>query len=238
MTAQNEPTDGYIAKFPFNGMGFTPETQSEFIVTNLGPSLEANGFGDIKIMILDDQRLFLPSWAQRVFAYSPEKAKKYVSGVAVHWYMDSLIPANVLDKTHDMFPDKWIFATEACTGTIPLLPHVMLGEFGRAESYARDIIEDLNHWTTGWTDWNMALNMQGGPNWAKNFVDSPIIVNTEDQEFYKQPMYYALGHFSKFIQENSIRVDVNNGGVKLKQVSYVVFDNEELKQMTLVILNQ
>jgi glucosylceramidase len=66
MTAQNEPSDGYIYKFAFSSMGFTPETQAEFIVTNLGPTLEQNGFGDIRIMILDDQRIFLPSWAERV----------------------------------------------------------------------------------------------------------------------------------------------------------------------------
>lgn len=37
--------------------------------------------------------------------------------------------------------------------------------------------QDINHWSTGWVDWNMALDMNGGPNWANNFVDSPIIVN-------------------------------------------------------------
>ena len=46
-------------------------------------------------------------------------------------------------------------------------------------------------------DWNLALDMGGGPNWAGNFVDSPIIVNEEADEFYKQPMYYALGHVSR-----------------------------------------
>jgi glucosylceramidase len=66
VTAQNEPTDGAIYKFSFNAMGFSPETQSEFIASNLGPVLESNGFEDIKIMILDDQRLFLPAWPQRV----------------------------------------------------------------------------------------------------------------------------------------------------------------------------
>jgi glucosylceramidase len=53
----------------------------------------------------------------------------------------------------------------------------------------------LNHWVTGWTDWNLALDMEGGPNWVKNFVDSPVIVNALGTEFYKQPMFYALGHF-------------------------------------------
>ena len=50
----------------------------------------------------------------------------------------------------------------------------------------------------GWTDWNIALDMQGGPNWAGNFVDAPIIVNEAEGEFYKQPMYYALGHISRY----------------------------------------
>lgn len=47
-------------------MGFTPETQAIFVTKNLGPTLEQNGFDHIKIMILDDQRLFLPGWPQRV----------------------------------------------------------------------------------------------------------------------------------------------------------------------------
>ena len=37
--------------------------------------------------------------------------------------------------------------------------------------------------------------MQGGPNWANNEVDSPIIVNAENDVFYKQPMFYHMGHF-------------------------------------------
>ena len=55
--------------------------------------------------------------------------------------------------------------------------------------------QDLNHWVTGWLDWNLALDMNGGPNWANNQVDSPIIVDAERDLFYKQPMFYHLGHF-------------------------------------------
>ena len=38
-------------------------------------------------------------------------------------------------------------------------------------------------------------NDGAGPNWANNFVDAPIIVNRDTDEFYKQPMYYSLAHF-------------------------------------------
>jgi glucosylceramidase len=61
-----------------------------------------------------------------------------------------------------MFPDKFILATEACAGfaTLGLTPPVLLGDFSEAENYAKYIIQDLNHWVAGWTDWNMALSMQ------------------------------------------------------------------------------
>ena len=66
LTGQNEPTDGNIFHFPFQAMGWTPETQRDFIVKDLGPALEQNGFGDVKLMILDDSRAMLPYWAEKV----------------------------------------------------------------------------------------------------------------------------------------------------------------------------
>lgn len=55
--------------------------------------------------------------------------------------------------------------------------------------------QDLNNWVGAWVDWNLALDLQGGPNWVGNFVDSPIIVDSVNDVFYKQPMFYHLGHF-------------------------------------------
>jgi len=37
---------------------------------------------------------------------------------------------------------------------------------------------DMNNWATGWNDWNAFLDETGGPNWANNQVDAPIILNT------------------------------------------------------------
>ncbi|GFS09420.1 glucosylceramidase [Elysia marginata] len=132
MTAQNEPIDGLEAEFPFQCMGFTPEVYRDFIKMDLGPALEKAGYGKLKLMMLDDQRMFLIEWAK----------------------------------------------------------------------------VDLNNWVTGWTDWNMALSTKGGPNWVSNFDDSPIIVNEAKKEFYKQPMFYVMGHFSKYLVPGSIWVKV------------------------------
>lgn len=104
--------------------------------------------------------------AVKVLAH-PE-ARKYVAGVAVHWYSDLLIPPNVLSAFHGMFPDHFILATEACegkkklcivhrewmtcclqsntlhlftTGDKPWQESVSLGSWERLESYAHNIIE-------------------------------------------------------------------------------------------------
>jgi len=68
---------------------------------------------------------------------------KYVSGIAVHWYLDFLVPTDSLDLTHRNNPDFFMFGTEACIAHIPgiPLPVVQLGDWGRAERYAHDIIQ-------------------------------------------------------------------------------------------------
>ncbi|XP_050402562.1 lysosomal acid glucosylceramidase isoform X2 [Patella vulgata] len=233
LTAQNEPTDGEIYKFPFQAMGWTAEMQRDFIIQDLGPALHNNGYQDIQLMIMDDQRLVLPEWTSVIL--SDKTASQYIAGTAIHWYTDKIIPSGLLTYAHDKYPDKFIFATEACNGDLPWEKHVDLGSWERAESYSHYILQDLNHWVTGWTDWNIALDMQGGPNWVSNFVDSPIIVNADKREFYKQPMFYALGHFSKFVLPGSKRVDIKQNGISsLELAAFILPDSSKV----VVVLNR
>merc|ERR1711970_1112178 len=60
LTAQNEPIDGNIEGFTFNCMGWNASSQRDWIVNNLGPTLEEKGYGDVKLMAFDDQRPLLP----------------------------------------------------------------------------------------------------------------------------------------------------------------------------------
>lgn len=82
----------------------------------------------------------------------------------------------------------------------------------------------LENWSTGWTDWNLALDLKGGPNWAKNNVDSAILIDTSSSPantFYRNPMYYALGHFSKFIPPGAVRVKTTLQGTAATATSFV-----------------
>ncbi|XP_018590584.1 lysosomal acid glucosylceramidase isoform X1 [Scleropages formosus] len=208
MTTGNEPTAGMMTNYSFQALGFTPETQRDWVSLDLGPAIALSKYPKTQLLILDDQRLLLPHWARVVL--NDIHAARYIHGIGVHWYFDRIAPADLtLSTTHHLFPEYYLFGTEACAGWIPLDRGVKLGSWDRAEEYAHDITEDLNHYVTGWTDWNLALDMGGGPNWAKNFADSTIIVDKTRDIFYKQPTFYVMTHFSKFLLEGSQRVGVS-----------------------------
>lgn len=46
--------------------------------------------------------------------------------------------------------------------------------------------------------------MQGGPNHLQGYCNAPIL--TDFQELYFQPAYFYMGHFSKFVPPESVRV--------------------------------
>ncbi|XP_005280735.1 lysosomal acid glucosylceramidase isoform X6 [Chrysemys picta bellii] len=205
VTAQNEPTAGLINNYPFQCLGFTAEHQRDFIAQDLGPALANSSHKGIRLIMLDDNRVLLPHWAKVVLG--DPNAARYVHGIGVHWYLDFIAPiADTLLPTHNLFPDYFILATEACTGSHFWERDVILGCWDRGNQYSYSILTNLNNFVTGWIDWNLALDLQGGPNWVQNLVDSPVIVDRKKDLFYKQPMFYHMGHFSKFVPEGSQRV--------------------------------
>ncbi|MCP4995509.1 MAG: glycoside hydrolase family 30 protein [Gammaproteobacteria bacterium] len=66
--------------------------------------------------------------------------------------------------------------------------------------YARNIIVSLNHWVSGWIDWNIVLDARGGPNHVGNFCGAPIMIDVSSGYVYYTPIYYILAQFSKTIR--------------------------------------
>ncbi|XP_050422662.1 lysosomal acid glucosylceramidase [Adelges cooleyi] len=212
LTTGNEPLNGIVPINRFNSMGWTPQSHREWIGHYMGPLLKSSKYNDTLLFAIDDQRIVLPWWMKMLMADG--EAAKYIDGVAVHWYLDFIVPVKVLNEVHNDFNDMLILNTEASQGDKPWdFVKVQLGSWNRAENYASNIIDDLNHWVQGWLEWNLALDLTGGPNWSSNFVDAPVIVNKDADEFYKQPMFYAIGHFSKFIDRGSVRIKLSQSSI-------------------------
>ena len=75
--------------------------------------------------------------------------------------------------------------------------------------YARNIIVSLNNWTSGWIDWNVVLDQDGGPNHVGNLCGAPIMIDTETGQIYYTPIYHVLAQFSRTIRPGDIAVDTN-----------------------------
>ncbi|XP_063002221.1 lysosomal acid glucosylceramidase-like isoform X2 [Elgaria multicarinata webbii] len=198
ITAQNEPVfSAFMVIEDFPTTLFSAKEQRDFIIKDLGPALTSSPHRDVLLIILDDLRINLPNWANVVIGNS--SAAQYVSGIGLHWYLDSVIPPGLtIEATYRLYPNYFILYTESANGFQAFEKKVDLGSWKRGTRYSRSILTSLNNFCTGWIDWNLALDMIGGPNWVANFVDSPIIVDSLKDEFYKQPMFYHLAHFSLF----------------------------------------
>lgn len=66
VTVENEPTAGMLDAYPFQCLGFTPENMRDFIAKDLGPAFANSSHRDVQIMIIDDDRILLPYWAEVV----------------------------------------------------------------------------------------------------------------------------------------------------------------------------
>nr|CAD7456882.1 unnamed protein product [Timema tahoe] len=212
LTPQNEPSHG-TTNGGFNSMGWTSEQLRDWTAGYFVPALKAAGLDDIVLMILDDQRTQVKEWAQDW--YGNESVNSFSDGMAVHWYQDANSDASVLTQAHEQYPDKFLLYTEACIFTNGVIEPI-LGDWSRAERYASSILQTTNNWVAGWIEWNLALSVEGGPSWMGNSADSPVIVNATADEFYKQPLFYALAHFSKFVPPGSVHIGLeteDDGGI-------------------------
>ncbi len=69
-----------------------------------------------------------------------------------------------------------------------------------------------------------------------NLVDAPIIVNGTSHEYYKQPFFYAMGHFSKILIPGSVRIRHEEKTTD-KEILVTVFDRPDHGR-TVTVLNK
>jgi len=81
--------------------------------------------------------------------------------------------------------------------------------------YARNIIVSLDHWVTGWVDWNVVLDSKGGPNHVGNFCGAPIMIDTDSQQIYYTPIYHILSQLSRTIRpgDRAVQTELIRGNV-------------------------
>jgi glucosylceramidase len=221
VTVQNEPAATQI----WDSCIYSAHEERDFVRDYLGPALQQQGLEHINIVCWDHNRAEAYHRAQVMF--DDPKASQYVYGIGIHWYMGDNY--DNLKLINDVYPDKKIWFTEGCQ---ECGPHI--GDWKVGERYGHAIINDINHNTSMWCDWNLFLDETGGPNHVQNLCSAPILGDTANNEMIINPSYYYIGHFSKFIQRGAHRVAVATTSDDLEATAFINPNGEKV----VVIMNR
>jgi len=214
VTIQNEP----MATQPWESCIYTAEEERDFLKNNLGPTFKKAGFGNKKIVVWDHNRDLISHRANTIFE-DPE-ASKYAWGIGLHWYetwTGGDPKYDNLKNITESYPSKKILFTEGCQEKFDPTQYQ---RWSNAERYGNSMINDFNSGTVGWTDWNILLNENGGPNHVENFCFAPVHADTNNDTLIYTPSYYYIGHFSKFLQPNALRVSTTTSRSTIESTSF------------------
>ena len=226
VTVQNEP----MATQTWESCVYTAEEERDFVKHFLGPTLRRAGLADRKIIAWDHNRDLIYQRVSTLLA-DPEAAR-YVWGIGFHWYEPWSGGAMMFDNVrlvHETFPDKPLLFTEGCVDTFRRedIRNWRLGEY-----YGHSMINDFNDGAVGWTDWNVLLDMQGGPNHVGNYCFAPVHADTATGELIYTNSYHYIGHFSRFVRPGARRIAASPSRSALLSTAFV---NPDGKVATVVM---
>lgn len=214
LTIQNEP----MATQTWESCIYTAEEERDFLKDYLGPTLEKQGLGDKKIVVWDHNRDLMVNRSNVIF--DDAEASKYAWGTGFHWYETWTGAEPLFDNVgivNNAYPDKNLMFTEGCIEKFDAAKYQF---WPNAERYGEQMIHDFNNGTVAWTDWNILLDENGGPNHVGNFCFAPVHADTRTKELIFTPSYYYIGQFSKFIRPAARRISTASSRSSLLSTSF------------------
>lgn len=198
ITPVTEPVSFMKGRAPHLSM--SREEQKVFVRDHLGPALAALD-DPPRLLVFDDNFEF----GHAAFSGYPEyllddpEVAQHASGTAGHCYFGQL---DYMTRLRDLYPTKDSYVTECSNGI----------EDGRYHGRMIDALIDASrNWARGVALWNVALDERNGP-----YVDGcdgrcvPLVTISADGALMYRPDYFALGHFSKFVEPGARRVESTN----------------------------
>jgi glucosylceramidase len=228
ISIQNEP----MATQTWESCIYTAEDERDFLKNYLGPTMKREGLGDKKIIAWDHNRDLIYQRVSTILA--DPKAAQYVWGIGYHWYEPWSGGDQMFDNVklvHETFPHKNLIFTEGCVDSFKAAD---LNNWRLGEAYGRSMINDFNSGAVGWTDWNVLLDEQGGPNHVGNFTFAPVHADTKTGELTYTNSYYYIGHFSKFVRPGARRIASSPSRSALLSAGFINPDGK----VSVVVMNK
>lgn len=221
LTVQNEP----MAAQTWESCRYNAEQTALFVRDYLYPTLKNAGL-DTKIFVWDHNKEHVLDWSEDIHKVNGAAEKIY--GLAFHWYSGDHFDA--LRMAHELNPDKPLIESEFCVS----FDRNPQKDWQNAMKYSYDIIGNFNNYTAAVTDWNMLLDEQGGPYHARvGGCGAMAHYDSKTDKLRLTKSYYAMAHFSKFVQRNAVRIGVSTFD---RNICLTAFENPD-KSVAAVILN-
>ncbi len=226
LSVQNEP----MAKQTWESCIYTAEEERDFIKNALGPTLQKNNLSNKKLIAWDHNRDLLYHRASTIL--NDPQAAKYVWSIGFHWYesWNGGWQFDNVKKVAETFPSKKLMLTEACN--FPFSWET-IDDWKWGENYGTNMIHDFNNGAVAWTDWNILLDEQGGPNHVGNFCFAPIHAKTKEGTLHYMNSFYYIGHFSKFIRPGAKRIISSSNRVQLLTTAFMNTDGK----LAVIVMN-
>ena len=217
LTIQNEPLH------PGNNPSLLmlPEQQARFVGLYLGPIFRESNI-TTKIIIYD-HNADRPDYPITVL--NDSIANPFIDGSAFHLYGGKI---EALSEVHQAHPDKNIYFTEQWIGAPGNLAgdlpwHIKNLIIGASRNWAKTVLE-----------WNLTSNPTLTPHTDRGGCDRCLgAITLDGDSVVRNPAYYIIGHASKFVEPNSVRID-SNLEANLPNVAFLRPDGKKV----LIVLNE
>lgn len=218
VTVQNEP-EHETSSYPT--MRMEPAAQAAFVGSHLGPALEERA-PETRLLIWD-HNWDMPAYPMTVLG--DPTARAFVDGVAWHCYGGNV---DAQGPVHAAHPDKEAYFTECSGGTwdenfASVLTWNMQNLFiGSVRQHASVVLL-----------WNLALDPQHGPHRGGCDTCRGVVTVATNGTVTREPEYYVIGHFSRFVLPGARRIGSNSFPGELENVAFRNADGS----FVLVVMN-
>lgn len=189
ITPQNEPLNGHNDP----SMTLTRENELGLINSFIGPKLRGAGY-NCKIITYDHNcdNVDYPTYVAN--------NSSYVDGAAFHLYAGNISALTTFRNN----TGKNVYFTEQYTGAS--------GSFGGDLVWHTQnvTIGSMNNWSRTALGWNLATDPNWGPRTAGGCSDCKGAVTISGSTVTRNQGYYIIGHFSKAVKPNAVRIGASS----------------------------
>lgn len=222
ITVENEPLNrGNSASLYMSW-----EEQRDFVKTALGPALQQNGFGGVKIYAFDHNYNYDNQASQQDYSlkiFQDADARKYFTGTAFHDYGGT---RDELLDVHQKAPDMELLFTETS-----------IGEWNNGNDLTQALNRDMenvalgtvNNWCVGVIVWNLMLDSDqgphGGPGACATCYGAVDVDNTKYTTIRRNSHYYIIAHLASVVKPGATRIGTS--GFSDENITYAAFENTD-----------